>query len=66
MIRLTEGDGQNQALESSSVEVKFLTLALHFPLLFFCFCVYICVLFALICLFSLGLLCVCVLSMLGC
>ena len=33
--RLTEGNGQNQALDNSSVEVKFLTLALCFSLLFF-------------------------------
>ena len=30
MNRLTEGNGQIQALESSSVEVEFLTFALRF------------------------------------
>ena len=66
MTRLIEGKGKNQALKSSSVEVKFLTLALLFSLFFFRSCVYICVLLSLICLFSLGLLCVVILSMLGC
>ena len=36
MNRLTEGNGQNQALKNSSVEVKVLTLALHFSLFFYC------------------------------
>ena len=50
MTRLTEGNGQNQALESSYAEVKFLTLALHFSLIFLfyaCFniCLYVCSMF---------------------
>ena len=57
MTILIKGSSQNQALESSSVEVKFLTLALHFSLLLY---VFICVYVFVICLFSLGLLCVCV------
>ena len=34
MTRLTEGNSQNQALESSCVEVKVLSLALYFSLFF--------------------------------
>ena len=34
MTRLIEGNGHNQALESSCVEVKVLSLALHFSLFF--------------------------------
>ena len=66
MNRLIEGNGQNQALKITNVEVKFVTLALCFPLCFLCFYVHICVLIALICLFSLGLLYVCILSMFSC
>ena len=66
MNKLTEGNSQSQALESPSVEVKFLTLALYFYLLFLCFYDYIYVLNALICLFSLGLPRVDVRSMISC
>ena len=66
MTRLTEGNGQNQALKSSSVEVKFLTLALRFSLFLVVSLCCIYVYTFIICLFSLGLLFVCVLSMLGC
>ena len=68
MTKLIERNGQNQALKSSSVEVKFLTLALCFFLTFLCFFVYIyvCVYVFIICLFSLALFCVCVISILGC
>ena len=34
MTRLIEGNGHNQALESFCVEVKVLSLALHFSLFF--------------------------------
>ena len=37
VTRLIEGNGQNQVLEISSVEVKFLTLALHFLCFYFNF-----------------------------
>ena len=63
MTRLTEVNGQNQALKSYCVEVKFLILALRFLLFYACF---LCALLAIICLFSLGLVCVCVLSILSC
>ena len=66
MTRLTEGNSQNQALKSFSVEVKFLTLALRFCLIFFVSLCFICVYVLIICLFSLDLLYVCILSMLGC
>ena len=64
--RLTEGNSQNQALKSSNVEVKFLTLAHHFSLIFLCFYVYVYVLNALIYFFSLGLFHVCIRSIIGC
>ena len=66
MNTLTEGNGQNQALESSSVKVKFLILPLCFPLIFFvhiCFYLSLCVL---ICLFKLRFSLCLFLSMLGC
>ena len=63
MNRLTEENGQNQALKNSSVEVKILSLALRFSLHFFVFMV---CLYALIYLFSLGLRSVSIRSMLGC
>ena len=56
---------QRQRLCNMVIFQKFVTLALRFPLCFFCFYVYICVLIALICLISLGLLYVCILSMFG-
>ena len=64
--RLTKGNSQNQALESSNVEVKFLTLALCFSLLFLWSCLYMYILIAWIYLFSLGLFHVYAWSMLGC
>ena len=43
VTRLTKENGQNQALKSSRVEVKFLTLTLHFSLIFFVsLCLYMC------------------------
>ena len=54
--RLTKGNGQNQVLKSSSIEVKVLTLAFYFSLFF---CVYLYAHVFITCLFSLGLLCSC-------
>ena len=54
--RLTGGNDQNQALKSSSVEVKVLTLAFHFSLFS---CAYICVNVFITYLYSLGFFCSC-------
>ena len=42
MTRLTGGNGQNQALKSSSIEVKFLTLALRFSLFLYVLYLFMC------------------------